>query len=321
MRAGRLLSLLMLLQSRGRMTAQKLAEELEVSERTIYRDLDALSAAGVPVYAQCGPGGGCALLDSYRTNLTGLTEDEVRALFMLSIPGPLADLGVGQELKAALLKLSASLPAAHRHDAEHVRRRIHLDATIWFQPEEPVPHLATIQKAVWEDRKLWLKYRRGDGVQRERTVDPYGLVAKASVWYLVAAVEEQMRVYRISRVQDAEMTKDRFERPDDFDLAAFWTAWCAEFESSRPKYYVTVRVAPEEVSLLPVMLGEGARSLIDKAGPPDDEGWITLSLTFESLGAARTRVLGFGTMMEVVEPQELRDSVLDLATRVAALYA
>lgn len=320
MRADRLLALLMLLQSRERMTAQKLAEELEVSERTIYRDLDALSAAGVPVYAQRGPGGGCALLDSYRTDLTGLTEDEARALFMLSIPGPLADLGVSQELKAALSKMSAALPAAQRRDAEHVRQRVHLDATGWFQPEEPVPHLRTIQEAVWGDRKLDIKYRRADSTPGERVVDPYGLVAKASIWYMVAAVGEQMRVYRVSRVQAATLTEEPFERPKGFDLASYWTEWCAEFEASRPRYPFTLRVAPEFIPVLPQVFGEGVHALIAQAGPPDAEGWLTLSMTLETLGMARSYVLGFGTMVEVLEPQELRDSVLDFASRIVAFY-
>ena len=159
MRADRLLSLLMLLQARGRLTAPKLAQELEVSERTIYRDIDALSAAGVPVYGEAGAGGGYALLDSYRTNLTGLTEGEVRALFMLSIPKPLADLGVGRELGAALRKLAAALPSARRDDEERVRQRFLLDAVGWEQVEESAPHLPTVHQAVWEDRRLHLAYR------------------------------------------------------------------------------------------------------------------------------------------------------------------
>jgi predicted DNA-binding transcriptional regulator YafY len=320
-RADRLLSLLMLLQARGRLTARQLAGELEVSERTIYRDLDALSAAGVPVYAERGPGGGCALLDNYRTTLTGLTEEEVHALFMLSIPGPLADLGVSQELKAALLKLSAALPAAYRQDAERVRQRIHLDATGWFQPEEPVPHLGTIQEGVWGDCKLQLAYRRGDGTQVERVVEPYGLVAKAGVWYLVRAHDGRIGVYRVSRVQAARLTEERFERPEGFDLATFWAESCAEFEASRPVYPVTLRIAPELVPCLPQVFGEGVHALVEGAGPPDAKGWITLSLTFEHLPAARTRVLGMGTEVEVLEPRELRDSVIDFATRIAAFYA
>jgi predicted DNA-binding transcriptional regulator YafY len=320
MRADRLLALLMLLQSRGRMTAVQLAEQLEVSERTIYRDLDALSAAGVPVYAERGPGGGCALLDSYRTNLTGLTEEEVRALFMLSIPGPLADLGVSQELKAALLKVSAAMPAAYRKNVEGVRQRIYLDAAGWFQPEEPMPHLGTIQEAVWADRRLQVTYRRGDGMQVERRVDPYGLVAKAGIWYLVRALKGRMGVYRVSRVQAAELTEERFERQEGFDLAAYWTEWCVEFEASRPVYPVTLRVAPDLVPTLAHVFGDGIYARVEEARPPDAEGWITLSCTFEHLPMARTQVLGFGTMAEVVEPAELRQSVVEFARGITALY-
>ena len=320
MRADRLLALLMLLQTRGRMTAQKLAEELEVSVRTIYRDIDALSAAGVPVYAERGPGGGCALLDGYRTNLTGLTEDEVRALFMLSIPVALAELGVGQELKAALLKLSAALPASRRHDEAWVRQRIHLDWSWWFQAEEPVPHLQTMQRAVWEDRRLCLTYRQQAGPsieQFERVVDPYGLVAKAGVWYLVCAGDGRIRVYRVSRVLSARLTAEHFQRPADFDLAAYWSAHCAEYERNRPLYPVTVRVSPALASELSRHFGDE----IAEAGPPDAEGWITLTLPFETLGDARQRILGFGGAMEVLEPRALRESVLDFATQIVALYA
>ena len=164
MRADRLLSILMLLQARGRLTAGELARELEVSERTIYRDVDALSASGVPIYGDRGPDGGYALLDSYRTSLTGLTEREVRALFMLSIPAPLADLGVDGELRTALHKLAAALPDARRGDEERVRRRIHLDAVWWSREHEPVPYLAAIHEAVWQDRRLSIRYRQAFGV-------------------------------------------------------------------------------------------------------------------------------------------------------------
>src|SRR5512147_1801731 len=200
MRADRLLSLLMLLQARGRMTAQELAQELEVSERTIYRDINALSASGVPIYAESGPGGGCALLDSYRTNLTGLTADEARALFMLSIPAPLDQLGVTQELKTALLKLSAALPEARRHDEARIRQRIHLDSLGWFQEAGAEPHLQTLYRAVWEDRKVAVTLRLEFGAflqtQIEQVIAPYGLVAKAGVWHIVAAVDDRLRVYR-----------------------------------------------------------------------------------------------------------------------------
>lgn len=324
MRADRLLSLLMLLQARGRLTAQQLARELEVSVRTIYRDIDALSAAGVPVYAERGPGGGCELIDDYRTNLTGLTEDEVRALFMLSVPAALDELGVSGELKAALRKLVAALPAARRRDEEMVRQRIHLDWAGWSQPDEPAPHLQAMQRAVWQDRRLYLTYRLQVGphvVQFERTVDPYGLVAKASVWHLVCAGDGRMRVYRVSRVLDARVTDEHFERPTDFDLAAFWESWCAGQEEHRPHYPVTARVAPDLVPLLPLYFGEHIRDPIAQAAPPDADGWITLTLPFERLETARERILGFGRAVEVLEPQALRHSVIDFATQIAAFYA
>jgi predicted DNA-binding transcriptional regulator YafY len=323
MRADRLLSLLMLLQARGRMTAQSLAEELETSVRTIYRDIDALSTAGVPVYAERGPGGGCALLDSYRTNLTGLTEDEVRALFMLSIPAPLAELGVSQELKAAMLKLSAALPAARRRDENHVRQRIHLDWVGWHQPEEPVPHLQTIHRAVWQDCSLHITYPLeivSYVKQFERLVAPYGLVAKAGVWYLVCAGDGRMRVLRVSQILNAHIVDEHFERPAGFDLATFWEDWCARQEASRPSYPVTARVSPNIVPLLPRYFGERIQMAITQAGPPDAEGWITVMLPFETARAARERILGFGGAVEVLEPEPLRKSVIDYAMQIVTFY-
>jgi predicted DNA-binding transcriptional regulator YafY len=320
MRADRLLSILMLLQARGRLTAQQLAEEVEVSVRTIYRDLDALSAAGVPVYAERGPGGGCALLDSYRTTLTGLTPDEGRALFMLSIPAPLVELGVGQELKAALLKLSAALPASRRGDEERVRRRIHLDSVEWFQASEPVPYLQTIQRAVWEDRRLHLVYHLPFDAQGEWLVEPYGLVAKASTWYLVCARNDHLRVLRVSHVLDAYVADEAFERPVEFDLAAFWKEWCARVEGSRPSYLATVRVAPGFIAWLPSLFGEQIRAAISQAAPLTADGWLTLMLPFETLEDARARILAFGGAVEVLGPPALRDSVLDYARQIVALY-
>ena len=323
MRADRLLSLLMLLQARGRMTAQELAEELEVSVRTIYRDIDALSTAGVPVYAERGPGGGCALIEGYRTSLTGLTEDEVRALFTLSVPASLAELGVSEDLRAAMRKLAAALPAARRSDEERVRQRIHLDWEGWDQPE-PVPHLRTMQQAVWGDCRLHLTYRALVGphtMQFERLVDPYGLVAKAGVWHLVCAGDGRIRVYRVSRVLDAQIADERFERPEYFDLTAFWKAWCAGREESRPSYPVTARVSPALVPYLPRYFGDLIRETVAQAGPPDAEGWITLTLPFETVFAARERILGFGKAVEVLEPESLRRSVIDFATQILGLYA
>lgn len=320
MRADRLLSLLMLLQTRGRMRAGDLARELEVSERTIYRDIDALSAAGVPVYGEPGPEGGYALIDSYRTNLTGLTEGEVRALFMLSIPAPLADLGLSQELRAALLKLSAALPVARRRDEAQVRQRFHLDSTWWRQGQEQVPHLAVIHQAVWQDRKLHVVYRPPFALKIERLVAPYGLVAKAGVWYLVCARNGGVRVHRVSNLLDVHLSDERFERPAGFDLGAFWEAWCAEYETYFSDFTATVRVAPRFIPELPRYFGSHIHTRIAQAGPPDAEGWIRLELSFGSFEAARERILGFGRGVEVLEPRALRRSVLDYAEQIVALY-
>lgn len=320
MRADRLLSLLMLLQTRGRLTAQELARELEVSERTIYRDIDALSMAGVPVYGVPGVGGGYALVDRYRTDLTGLTESEVRALFMLSIPAPLADLGVSQELRAALLKLSAALPDARRSDEAFVRERFHLDSGWWRQSEERVPHLQTIHQAVWQDRKLHAVYRPMFAVEIERLLAPYGLVAKAGVWYVVCARNDAMQVHRVSGLLDVRLSDESFERSADFDLAAFWETWCTEYEALLSDFTVTVRVAPDFVPVMPRYFGNAIHAKIEEAGPPDGEGWIRLELSFKSFEAARDRILSFGRGVEVLRPRALRRSVLDYAEQIVALH-
>jgi len=319
MRAERLLSLLMLLQARGRMTAQRLAEELEVSERTVYRDIDSLSAAGIPVYCERGPGGGYALLDHYRTTLTGLTEAEARALFMLSIPQPLNDLGVSQELKMALLKLVAALPAARRLEQERARQRIHLDSTAWFQTEELAPHLPTVHRAVWEDRRLRIVYRLPFDTLDERIVDPYGLVAKANIWYLICGGESPIRAQRVSKIVEAEILAETFERPADFDLAVFWESWRSSRENNRPDFPVTVRVSPELAPFLSPRFYQQVQG-VTTPSQPDAKGWITLTLHFDEFYAARMCILGWGKAVEVLEPYALRCSVLDFAEQIVAFY-
>jgi len=303
------------------LTARELAEELEVSERTIYRDINALSIAGVPVYGESGPEGGYALVDGYRTNLTGLSEGEVRALFMLSIPAPLDDLGVSQELRTALLKLSAALPDARRRDEERVRRCFHLDSTWWRQAEERVPHLQTVQQAVWQDRKLHVVYRPPFTTEIERIVAPYGLVAKAGVWYLVCTRNDAIHVHRVSDLMDVRISDESFERPASFDLAAFWEEWCLEYELLLSDFTATVRVAPSFVPELPRYFGNRIHTKIAEAGPPDAEGWIRLELSFESFHTARDRILSFGRGVEVLAPRALHRSVLDYAEQIVALYA
>ena len=233
LRADRLLSILLLLQARGRMTARELAERLEVSERTIYRDLDALSTVGVPIYAERGPGGGCELLNGYQTKLNGLTEMEVRALFLLSVSGPLVDLGLGKALEDALLKLSTALPAPYRSNAELVRQCIHLDTAPSYSSEMRVPYLHIIQDALWQDRKLHLTYSSGNSHSIEQLVDPYGLVARARTWYLVGAVAGRVQVFRVSHLQAVVMAQECFERPGAFDLAAYWAEREQELEANR----------------------------------------------------------------------------------------
>ena len=240
MRADRLLSILIMLQSRGKLTAQMLAKELEVSERTIYRDMDALSAAGVPVYCERGPGGGCALLESYRTNLTGLTRSEVRALFMLSIPAPLQQLGVDQDLRAALLKLSAAVPEFLQPEGSRARARVHLDSSAWFQSEQPTPHLGTIQRALWTDHCLHLTYRLAIDAQADHLVAPYGLVAKTNQWYLVFSRPDSIFVVQVADVLDARVDDQEFTMPEDFNLVEFWSAWSLQQEHNRPQFPVQV---------------------------------------------------------------------------------
>lgn len=320
MRADRLLSVMMLLQTRRQMTAEELAAELEVSKRTIYRDIEALGVAGVPVYANGGPGGGYALLDSYRTTLTGLNEDEIRALFMLTIPGPISDLGVSQQLKAAILKLTSSFTGDHYEHANYLRQRLHLDAASWFQTDEPAPHLKTVQEAVWQDRQLVLSYRRRNDTVSERTISPYGLVAKASIWYLVAATDKGMRVYRVSRIEAVQMTQTHFTRPQDFDLAEFWAGWVIGYKASLPKYPVTLRIGPDLIPVLPYILGEDVRSLVEQA-QPDSEGWRVVNYTFERIEEAQAYVLGMGASVDVIAPEALRAGVWKLATDVVAHYS
>ncbi|RPJ24298.1 MAG: WYL domain-containing protein [Chloroflexi bacterium] len=320
MRADRLLSLLMLIQSRGQMTAQELADELEVSERTIYRDITALSTSGVPVYASRGPGGGVRLIEEYRTTLTGLTPDEARALFMMSIPAPLMQLGVGEKFKGALLKLSASLPNTRRADEVRTRQRIHLDSSWWFQSQQQVPYLPVIQQALWQDRCLRIKVRwEFFNTEFEQDAEPYGLVAKANIWYLVYGRGGTPKVTRVSQIVEAELMPECFIRPPDFDLEAFWKHWCRDYES-QPPFCARVRIAPEALPMLAEYVGDRARGQLVPAPVPDPDGWVTLELPFESFITARTRLLGLGRAVEVLEPVSLRRSLIDFAEQIVGFY-
>lgn len=321
MRADRLLSLMMLLQSRGKMTARELGAELEVSERTIYRDIDALSIAGVPVYAERGPGGGCGLLHDYRLRLTGLTEAEIQAFFMLRIPTTLAALGADREAQSALLKITAALPGDHRADEARIRQRIHMDPAPWFEAATPAPTLQVIYQALFEDRKLRVRYRMSFGAVSERIVDPLGLTAKGDQWHLVFGWQSALRVVPVEKVLEAEPLNDPALRPADFDLKEFWAQWVAIVESNRPEYMVVLLAEPHALNMVAHTLGVSASELFARAEPPDDEGRARVTVVFSSFAQARTNLLGWGHAVEVVAPRALRLSVADYAAQIVALYA
>jgi predicted DNA-binding transcriptional regulator YafY len=318
MRADRLLSIMLLLQLYRRLTAGELARRLEVSERTIHRDMEALSTAGVPVTALRGAGGGWALVDGYHTNLTGLNAAEVQTLFSGLPERLLADLDMGRDSDAAHVKLLAALPEASRADAEYARRRVHVDVAGWGGAAEAVPHLHTIQEAVWRGRKLFFAYGSDCGEAAGRSVDPLGLVAKGGVWYLVArAADNDVRSYRVSRVARARVSEEACERPADFDLAAFWAGSVARFKSHAPSFKATLRAHKSVLHLMPYA---GRFSRVESLGETDAEGWATVRMRFQFEEDAAGLALGFGTKVEVIEPDGLREKIARMAEEVVAFY-
>jgi predicted DNA-binding transcriptional regulator YafY len=320
MRASRLVSILLLLQTRGRLTAGELAEQLEVSVRTVYRDVEALSEAGVPIYAERGPHGGVRLVDGYRTRLTGLTEEEAKTLFLSGLPGPAAELGLGTVVAGARLKMLAALPPELRSRASRINQRFHLDAPGWFQAAESTPHLQSLSTAVWEDRRITVQYRRGPDRVVERALEPLGLVLKGGVWYVVAGANGQPRTYRVSRIASLELSDHHFERPDDFDLSAFWTDSIAAFERSVDRLEVVIRVQPDHLGALAETVGQGAmRGAVVLPGA-DPEGWSRLRLKLDWPDEAHEQLLRLGPAVEVLEPAELRTRVVDAAQGVLERY-
>jgi predicted DNA-binding transcriptional regulator YafY len=320
MRASRLVTVLLLLQSRGQMTAGELAAELEVSERTIHRDVDALSASGVPVYAERGPHGGIRLVDGYRTRLTGLTGDEAEALFLAGIPGPAAELGLSTVVAAAQLKVLASLPPELRARATRLVERFHLDAGDWFRASQPVPYLGALSDAVWSSTRITIEYLRGEGMV-ERVIEPLGLVLKAGTWYVVASVDGQFRTYRVSRVAAATPSTERFERPDGFDLASYWSESTAAYERDVPRVDVVVRVSPDKVDRLRDAIGGATFNAAETLAEPDPEGWLRLRLRLDWPGDAARTLLSAGRWVEVLGPADIRARVASTARAVAAHYA
>jgi predicted DNA-binding transcriptional regulator YafY len=315
MRASRLVQLLLFLQTRGRTTAAVLARELEVSERTIHRDVEALSAAGVPIYAERGPHGGIQLIDGYRTRLTGLTGEEAEAVFLSGLPGPAAELGLGTVVAAARLKILAALPSELRVRASRLVERFHLDAAGWFHANEEVPHLAVLADAVWESRRLKLIYGRGDR-EVERSLDPLGLVLKAGVWYLVAASDGGVRTYRISRVRTVVSTHEPASRPADFDLAAYWTESISAYEREAPRVTVTIRIDPAVIGVLADAVGGQAVRQAETIPAEDPDGWVHLRVTADWPDEVPARLIGLGGRAEILDPPEVRDRAIILARRM-----
>ena len=318
MRADRLLSILLLLQIHGQLTARDLARRLEVSERTIHRDMEALSAAGVPVMAERGAGGGWALPEGYQTNLTGLNAAEVQSLFFHRPLRMMADLGLADAAEGALTKLLATLPPDSRRTAEYIRQRIHVDMAGWQRSGESVAFLPTLQEAVWQDRQVRITYQRSDGAASERVIDPLGLVAKGSVWYLIGSVDGgEPRTYRVSRVLGAEVLDQPARRPPAFDLAAHWAQSSAEFVAALPRFMVTLRA---DQAILQRLRWASRWSKVEQVGEPDARGWCTVVVRFEEAWNALEYILSFGPSVEVLEPAELREQVVTHAREIIAVY-
>jgi predicted DNA-binding transcriptional regulator YafY len=297
------------------MTAQALADELEVSVRTVYRDVESLGASGVPIYADRGPAGGYQLLDGYRTRLTGLTMDEAGTLFLAGMPDAAAELGLGSVLAAAELKLRASLPDELGERADRVRERFHLDAPGWFRADEPTPHLSTVADAVWRERMLEVRYRRWKAPREvTRTLHPLAVVLKAGRWYLVASARERTTAYRVANILEAELLDTPAVRPPDFDLRAYWREWTQRYESSVYRLTATVRMTVVALELMAyVFPPEMSRVARESAGEPDPDGWVVTTVPIESIKHGHIELLKLGAQAEVLAPAELRERFAETA--------
>ncbi len=313
MKASRLLSMLLLLQSVERRSARELAAALEVSERTVYRDVDALSAAGVPVYAERGVYGGIALAAGYRKALTQFGEDEIRALF-ISGSNPLGDLGLGVDRERALEKLSGAMNDAQRKAAVKTRGRIHLDQRRWNQAAQPQLYLAALRRAVWDDRRVRLTYRDRASNTTERTVDPLGLVAKAGVWYLVARVDGAYRTFRAERILGAVALDEPFARPADFDLDAYWRTWTASVESSGKRFEVLLALNPADVERVSVYWD----AQLVPHSPGGGHDTAVVRIVFPSEDAALHQLVAWGGIVRILEPAAIRDELVARARAIVA---
>jgi predicted DNA-binding transcriptional regulator YafY len=319
MRASRLLSILTTLQARGRVTAQMLADACEVSLRTIYRDIDALSEAGIPVYSERGSDGGYRLLDGYRTRLNGLSAREAESLFMTGLAGPAADLGLGAAMAAAQLKLLVALPEELRAGAERMQSCFHLDAPAWFAEAEQPGQLPLIANALWAQRRLRIRYRSWQA-EKHRLVEPLGLVLKSGAWYLVGRVDGDARTYRIARILDLTVTEERFERPAGFDLAIYWRAATRRLEADLHRSQATIRLSPLGMKLLERLASAFVRAAMAVEATADADGWRRVTLPIVSIREASVEFLRFGVEIEVLEPPELRTRMTEIAAGLGRIY-
>jgi predicted DNA-binding transcriptional regulator YafY len=309
MRADRLLTLILLLQSRGKMTAKELADELGVSRRTILRDINALSFSGIPVYSEGGHGGGIALIEDYRTSLTGLKTSEVQTLFLTHDNHALRDVGLGDAAEHLLMKLLAALPKMHHSTADHIRQRLMIDPTWWWHDKATSPFWDELQRAVYEDLLIETKYENYNGNIKARVLAPYSLICKSSLWYLLAERDQQLRTYRVTRFHSIRVLDQSFSRRPDFDLPAYWQEHIKNFEDTFGEYHCTLRIHPDRETFIKWLMPGRWKAV----GRPDKDGWITISLTLDSDLLAKMLVFGLVGFVEVIEPPELREAVSEQA--------
>lgn len=309
MRASRLVSIVLLLQAQGRLTARELAEQLEVSVRTVYRDMEALNAAGIPVFGEPRRDGGYRLVDGYRTRLTGLTAEESQALFLTGVPAAASALGLAEASTVAQLKLLAAIPSTSRARAEHAWQRVHVDPTPWGSVASPDAWLPRLHSAVWEDRLIRVRY----GTSSHQTViAPLGLVCKGTCWYLVALRGTVYRTYRVSRIRDVTPTDETFHRPDDFDLVAHWREMSNAYADTFPRTTVVLRLRGNALDRVGWIQAR-SKSLSD----PDPEGWVDAELGLEDEDNALAVIRVLGSEVIIVEPDALRDKAVAAARAFA----
>ncbi|MBV2187338.1 MAG: YafY family transcriptional regulator [Rhizobium sp.] len=319
MRASRLINILTTLQANGLVTAERLAEENEVSVRTIYRDIDALSLSGIPVYSERGSDGGYRLLDGYRVRLNGMSQAEAEAMFLSGLPGAAADLGLGALMAGAQKKLTAALPEELRQSAARMQAKFHLDAPTWFGENEQPLHLQAIADAVWNSKRIRMRYRAWKS-EKNREAEPLGIVLKGGAWYMAARVDESVRTYRIARILDLVITEERFERPGDFDLASYWSENTRRLEEELHPNMATLRLSSWGLAMLQHNSPSFVRSRMEVSKEPDADGWHTVRLPVATNRHAVSELLRLGADVEVLEPADLRAAMCEEVRRLVDRY-